>query len=59
MEHPIKINSRGHSEKITLNEKSRRALRDVLNEIQGWDLKPQRYFMNKADFDDIVKWGKE
>jgi hypothetical protein len=27
--------------------------------ISKWDLVPQKLIMNKADYDDIVKWSKE
>ncbi len=58
MIHPLIINSKG---KLEDNGKSelRDSLRDMLKLMSGWDLQPTRILMNKADYDDIVAWGKE
>ena len=58
MKHPFVIDARGKLETAHKDE-LRSSLRAMLKEISGWDLRPTKLYMNKADFDDIVKWGKE
>jgi hypothetical protein len=58
MIHPLIINSKGKLEDNGAND-LRASLRDMLKIMSGWDLRPSRIYMNKADYDDIVAWGKE
>jgi hypothetical protein len=56
MDHPIIIDRKGKTQRT---DNKTRALRATMIEIDSWSLTTTKYFMNKADFDDIVKWGKE
>jgi hypothetical protein len=59
MIHPIIIDPLGKTQRNNPNARLARVLRATMLEIDKWDLKPQKYYMNEADFYDIVKWGKE
>lgn len=59
MIHPVIIDPLGKTQRNSPNARVARALRATMLEIDKWGLVPQKYYMNKADFDDIVKWSKE
>ena len=59
MIHPVIIDPLGKTQRNNPTARLARTLRAAMLEIEKWDLVPQKYYMNKADFDDIVKWGKE
>ena len=59
MIHPIIIDPLGKTQRNSANARQTRLLRHALNQINSFSLQPQRYIMNNADFDDIVRWGKE
>jgi hypothetical protein len=58
MIHPLIITSKGKLVDNGANE-LRESLRDMLKIMSGWDLRPTKFYMNQADFNDIVSWGKE
>jgi hypothetical protein len=56
MDHPIIIDRKGKTKYAT---RAARALRAAMIEMDSWSLQSTNYIMTQADFDDIVKWGKE
>jgi len=57
MMHPVIIDPRGKTQRNSPNARLARVIRAAINVIDKWDLKPQKYYMNKDDYDGIVKWG--